>query len=249
MQSSYPDSGLPPGQPEPDRAPLIRLRAVNKVYKTAAGDFPALKGVHADIYAGEFIGILGKSGAGKTTLVNMIAAVDHLTSGEIWVGDVGVHKLSENQATQWRGRNLGVIYQSFQLMPTLNLLDNVMLSMDFNGSYRPLRSRERALDLLRQVELEEHAFKLPSLISGGQQQRVAIARALANDPPIIVADEPTGRLDSVTAETIFEVFELLVRQGKTILMVSHDPAFFNRYSRVLWIADGLFTSEPQFTLA
>ena len=227
---------------------LIRLQNLRKSYKTAAGDFPALKGLDAEIYPGEFIGILGKSGAGKTTLVNMITAVDHLNEGEIWVGGVAVHQLNENQAADWRGRSLGVIYQSFQLMPTLSLLDNVMLSMDFNGLYHPRRSRERAMSLLRQVEIEEHALKIPSLISGGQQQRVAIARALANDPPIIIADEPTGRLDSVTAETIFKIFELLLEQGKTILMVSHDPTFVQRYSRVLWLADGKLTDEPQFSI-
>ena len=234
--------------------PLISLRGVTKVYKTAAGDFPALNGINLDILPGEFIGILGKSGAGKSTLVNLITGVDHLTSGEIWVqADPGrpplaVHKLNENQAAAWRGRSLGVIFQSFQLMPTLSLLDNITLPMDFSGLYRPLRSRGQAMDLLRQVELEEHARKLPSTISGGQQQRVAIARALANDPPIIVADEPTGRLDSVTAETIFQIFEQLVAQGRTMLMVSHDPSFFKRYSRVIWIADGSLTDVPQLEM-
>jgi putative ABC transport system ATP-binding protein len=231
-----------------DASPLISLRAVTKSYKTASGDFMALRGIDADIYPGEFVGVLGKSGAGKSTLVNMITAVDHLTSGEINVNGVAVHSLNENQASLWRGRNLGVVFQSFQLMSSLSLLDNIMLAMDFCGLYRPLRSPERALDLLRQVELEEHARKLPNAISGGQQQRLAIARALANDPPIIVADEPTGRLDSVTAETIFHIFENLVAQGRTILMVSHDPSFFQRYSRILWIADGLLTDEPQFEM-
>jgi putative ABC transport system ATP-binding protein len=231
-----------------DTSALISLRAVTKSYKTASGDFLALKGIDANIYPGEFVGVLGKSGAGKSTLVNMITAVDHLTSGEIWINGVAVHDLNENQAALWRGRNLGVVYQSFQLMSSLSLLDNIMLAMDFCGLYRPLRSSERALDLLRQVELEEHARKLPNSISGGQQQRLAIARALANDPPIIIADEPTGRLDSVTAETVFHVFEKLVAQGRTIMMVSHDPSFFQRYSRILWIADGLLTDEPQFEM-
>jgi ABC-type lipoprotein export system ATPase subunit len=225
---------------------FISLNGVVKAYKTPAGDFLALKGIDADIQRGEFIGILGKSGAGKSTLVNILTAVDHLTQGEVWVDGVAVHKLSENQAAAWRGRNLGVIYQSFQLMSTLSLLDNVMLAMDFSGTYRPIRSQERAMELLRQVEIAEHARKLPGAISGGQQQRVAIARALANDPQILVADEPTGRLDSVTAETIFGIFENLVAQGRTILMVSHDPSFYQRYTRVLWLADGQLTDEPQF---
>jgi putative ABC transport system ATP-binding protein len=225
---------------------LITLREVVKTYKTPAGDFFALKGIDAQIYPGEFIGILGKSGAGKSTLVNMITGVDHLTSGEVWVNGVAVHQLNEDQAAQWRGRNLGVVYQSFQLMPTLTLLDNVMLPMDFSGRFNPRKSIDQAMDLLDQVELASHAKKLPADISGGQQQRVAIARALANDPAIIVADEPTGRLDSSTAETIFNIFERLVKAGKTILMVSHDPGFFQRYSRSMWISEGKITSEPQF---
>jgi putative ABC transport system ATP-binding protein len=226
--------------------PIIRLQTVAKAYKTAAGDFWALKGLTTEIYPGEFVGLLGKSGAGKSTLVNLITGVDHASAGEIWVADVPVHRLSEDQAARWRGRSLGVIYQSFQLMPSLSVLQNVLLAMDFCGAYRGRRSVELALDVLRQVELEEHAYKLPADISGGQQQRVAIARALVNDAPLLVADEPTGRLDSVTAETIFSIFERLVEQGKTIFMVSHDPSFFPRYSRVLWIADGQLTEEPQF---
>ncbi len=226
--------------------PLITLRGVIKSYKTPAGDFFALKGIDAEIYPGEFVGILGKSGAGKSTLINMITGVDHLTAGEIWVGGVAVHKLNENQAAQWRSRSLGVVYQTFQLMPTLSLLNNIMLPMDFSGEYRPRRSREIAHTLLTEVELDDHAHKLPAEISGGEQQRVAIARALANDPPIIIADEPTGRLDSTTAEHIFRIFEDLMRRGKTIVMVSHDPGFFRRYSRTLWIADGKFTDRLQF---
>jgi putative ABC transport system ATP-binding protein len=226
--------------------PIISLRGVAKAYKTPAGDFLALKGVDAEINPGEFVGIWGKSGAGKSTLVNMISGVDHLTRGEVWVDGVGVHKLSESQAARWRGRNLGVIFQSFQLMPTLNLLENVMLPMDFAGQFRPRKSLERAYELLNEVELGDHARKLPADISGGQQQRVAIARALANDPPILIADEPTGRLDSSTAETVFAIFEGLVKKGKTIVMVSHDPTFIRRYSRVLWIADGQFTQQAPF---
>ena len=226
--------------------PLITVRQAVKAYKTPAGDFFALKGIDAEFYPGEFIGILGKSGAGKTTLVNLLTGVDHLTSGEIWFNDIPIHGLSENQASRWRSNNLGVIFQTFQLMPSLSLIDNVMLAMDFAGSYRPIRSAERAMNLLRAVEIDEHAHKLPADISGGQQQRVAIARSLANDPAVLIADEPTGRLDSVTAEVIFEIFENLVRQGKTVIMVSHDPSFYQRYSRVIWIADGKITDQPQF---
>ena len=226
--------------------PMITLRDVAKAYKTPAGDFWALKGLDAEILPGEFVGIWGKSGAGKSTLVNMISGVDHLSRGEVWVDGVAVHKLSESQAARWRGRSLGVIYQSFQLMPTLNLLENVALAMDFAGRFHPRRSLERARELLDEVELGDHARKLPADISGGQQQRVAIARALANDPPVLIADEPTGRLDSSTAETVFDIFESLVQRGKTIVMVSHDPSFSRRYSRVLWIADGQFTDQAPF---
>jgi putative ABC transport system ATP-binding protein len=198
----------------------------------------ALKGVNLDVYPGEFVAILGKSGAGKTTLVNMLTGVDRPTAGEVWVEGVPVHALNDAQLALWRGRNLGIVYQSFYLMPTLSVLDNVMLPIDFCGLYRPRLSRERALELLRQVELEEHAGKLPSAISGGQQQRVAIARALANDPTLIVADEPTGRLDSTTAETIFKIFLQLIERGKTILMVTHDQGLAQRVSRQLSIVDG-----------
>lgn len=218
--------------------PLIRMRGVTKHYPTAGGDFPALKGITLDVARGELLGIVGKSGAGKTTLINMVTGIDHLTAGEVWVEDTPVHRLDENRLARWRGSRLGIVYQSFHLMPTLSLLQNVMLPMDFCGRFRPRQSPVRALDLLQQVGLEEHARKLPSQISGGQQQRVAIARALANDPPILVADEPTGRLDSTTAEAVFEIFVALAAQGKTILMVTHDTSLARRMSRVAHIVDG-----------
>jgi putative ABC transport system ATP-binding protein len=223
--------------------PIVELENVVKVYSTAAGDFTALKGVDVSIEAGEFVGVVGKSGAGKSTLLNMINGVDHLTSGRVVVrsngSDVHVHDLSEDDLALWRGRTMGVVYQSFQLLPMLTLLENVMLPMDLCDLYQPRRSRERALDLLRLVELEEHAHKLPAFISGGQQQRVAIARALANDPPIIIADEPTGSLDSVTADHIFEVFEQLATdRGKTIVMVTHDNGLAPRFHRHYQLADG-----------
>jgi putative ABC transport system ATP-binding protein len=222
--------------------PLIQLRQVTKVYETAAGDFPALRGISADIYNGEFLGVIGKSGAGKSTLMNMITGVDHLTSGEVIVHNdkeaVSIHSLSEDAMALWRGRSVGVVYQSFQLLPMLTLVENILLPMDLCGLYNRTESRERALELLRMVELEEHAYKLPNYISGGQQQRVAIARALANDPPILVADEPTGSLDSVTADHVFEVFERLIKTGKTIIMVTHDNSLTPRFSRHLVIQDG-----------
>jgi putative ABC transport system ATP-binding protein len=222
--------------------PLIELRDVTKVYSTAAGDFTALKGINLQVQAGEFVGIIGKSGAGKSTLLNMITGVDHLNSGEVIVNNgaaVSVHKMDEDAIALWRGQTLGVVFQSFQLLPMLTLVENITLPMDLCGNFNPRRSRERALELLRLVEIEEHADKLPAFISGGQQQRVAIARALANDPPVLIADEPTGSLDSVTAEHIFEVFEhLITEQGKTIVMVTHDQSLAPRFSRRLQIVDG-----------
>jgi len=227
--------------------PLIQLRQVYKVYETIAGDFPALRGINAEVQRGEFLGVIGKSGAGKSTLLNMITGVDHLTSGEVIVhgdsGPISIHKLNENDLGLWRGRNLGVVYQSFQLLPMLTLVENIMLPMDLCGLYQRGGSRERAFELLRLVELEEHALKLPNYISGGQQQRVAIARALANDPPILVADEPTGSLDSVTADHVFQVFEQLLDMGKTIIMVTHDNSLAPRFSRHLVIQDGEIISD------
>ena len=223
--------------------PLIHIRDAVKVYSTAAGKFEALKRVNLQVGAGEFVGIIGKSGAGKSTLLNMITGVDHLTSGEVIVNSngssVSIHSMSEDEIASWRGRSMGVVFQSFQLLPMLTLVENITLPMDLCGLYNARQSRKRALDLLRLVEIEDHADKLPAQISGGQQQRVAIARALANDPPILVADEPTGSLDSVTAEHIFEFFEHLVsEQGKTILMVTHDGSLAPRFTRTFEIVDG-----------
>jgi putative ABC transport system ATP-binding protein len=223
--------------------PIIHMRDVVKIYSTAAGDFTALKAVNLQVETGEFVGIVGKSGAGKSTLLNMVTGVDHLTAGEVIVNTngspVSIHKMNEDAIANWRGHNLGVMYQSFQLLPMLTLLENVMLPMDLCGRFNAKLSRERALELLRLVEIEDHANKLPSQISGGQQQRVSIARALANDPQILVADEPTGSLDSLTAEHVFDVFEQLVtEQGKTIVMVTHDESLKSRFSRTVRIVDG-----------
>lgn len=218
--------------------PLVQLREVVKTYKTAAGAVTALKGISATFGRGEFVAIIGKSGAGKSTLVNMITGVDHLTSGEVQVKGTSIHTLNENALALFRGLTMGVVYQSFELLPSLSLLDNVMLPMDFCGLYQGRSSLERARQLLTEVGLAEHMGKTPTRISGGQQQRVAIARALANDPPLIVADEPTGNLDSATAEGIFELFTGLVRRGKTVIMVTHDEGLAQRVTRVLHIVDG-----------
>jgi putative ABC transport system ATP-binding protein len=217
---------------------LISVKNLTKVYQTAAGAFTALKAINLEVFPGELLAVIGKSGAGKTTLINMISGIDRITSGKVRFGNHDIDQMSENQLASWRGSNVGMIYQSFYLMPGLNLLNNITLPLDFAGRYQREKAKARAMELLRMVELEDHAYKYPSQISGGQQQRVAIARALVNDPAVIVADEPTGRLDSATAEIIFRLFETLVARGKTILMVSHDKNFAERSTRTLEIADG-----------
>ena len=202
---------------------LIRLRDVRKAYKTPAGDFLALKGIDLDVRQGEFLAVVGKSGAGKSTLINMITGIDRPTAGEIRVGTQAIQDMSEDQIATWRGRHVGVVFQFFQLLPMLTCAENVMMPMDFAGLYSgPRERRERALHLLERVGIAEHADKLPSAVSGGQRQRVAIARALANDPMLLAADEPTGNLDSKTADEMFELFERLVDEGKTIVLVTHD---------------------------
>jgi putative ABC transport system ATP-binding protein len=217
---------------------VIETRQLVKVYKTAAGNYPALKGIDLQVKHGEFAAVLGKSGAGKSTMINLITGIDRPTSGEVVVNGTPIHHLHEDQRSRWRGLNLGVVFQFFQLLPSLTLIENITLVMDFNNTY-PLRERkQRALHLLDQVGIAEHAYKIPSRISGGQQQRVAIARALANDPPVIVADEPTGNLDSKTAHEIFDLFSRLVEQGKTLLVVTHDKEIAARATRIIEMADG-----------
>lgn len=217
---------------------LIDLRQIVKIYESAAGKFTVLKGVDLQVDTGEFVAIIGKSGSGKSTLINMLTGIDRPTTGDILVGDTAVHKLSESQMAVWRGRNLGIIFQFFQLLPTLSLVENVMLPMDFSNMFTPRERYQRAMQLLEQVDMTEHAHKLPSAVSGGQAQRVAIARALANDPPILVADEPTGSLDSRTANAVFALFEDLVKRGKTIVMVTHDNDLARRASRAVIVVDG-----------
>ncbi len=227
---------------------LLQVRQVVKTYHSSAGDFTALKGIDLTVDRGEFVAIIGKSGCGKSTLINMITGIDRPTSGEVWVNGTAVHTLSEGAIAQWRGRELGVIFQFFQLLPTLTVMQNVMLPMDFCHTYPIPQRRERAMHLLDTVGLADVAHKLPSSVSGGQQQLAAIARALANDPPILAADEPTGNLDSATAEIIFQLFNQLVDQGKTILMVTHDPDKARRVTRVVTIVDGeILKTQPEFT--
>jgi len=234
----FPERIEPAAQGDGGDEPLVRLREVTKVYPTAAGEVVALAGVSAEFRRGEFAGVIGKSGAGKSTLANMISGVDRLTSGEVWVNGVAVHKLPEDELARWRGRHVGVVYQSFELIGQLSLLDNVMLPMDLCGYYERQRSYRRAMQLLEMLEIADHAHKPPGAISGGQQQRVAIARALANDPDLIVADEPTGNLDSTTGEVIFEIFAQLAARGKTVVMVTHEQSYLPRFNHVLRLVDG-----------
>jgi putative ABC transport system ATP-binding protein len=222
---------------------LIDLRAVSKSYATAAGNFTALRQIDLLVDRGEFVAVVGKSGSGKSTLINMITGIDRPTAGQVLIGDTAVHTLSEGQMAVWRGKHVGVIFQFFQLLPTLTILENVMLPMDFCNTYPARERASRAMALLDEVEMTEHADKLPAATSGGQQQRAAIARALANDPAIVVADEPTGNLDSKTADAVFDLFQRLVDEGKTILMVTHDDELAHRAGRTVTIADGLIVGD------
>jgi putative ABC transport system ATP-binding protein len=217
---------------------LIDLRDVVKTYETGAGDVTVLKDVTLRVQGGEYVSIVGPSGSGKSTLLNMMTGIDRPTAGEVFVGGEAVHALSENELARWRGRYVGVIFQFFQLLPTLTVLENVMLPMDFCKVYRRRERKERAMGLLEQVSIADQADKLPSALSGGQQQRAAIARALANDPPLVVADEPTGNLDTVTAAEVFALFEKLVGQGKTLMVVTHDRSLSAQTERVLHLLDG-----------
>lgn len=222
---------------------LIKLHQVEKTFSTNAGSFQALKTIDLIINRGEFVGIIGKSGSGKSTLINMITGIDRPSGGEVVVDDVPVHTLNENKMAGWRGRNLGIVFQFFQLLPNLSIIDNVRLPMDFCHSFSPKDRHSRAMQLLEMVDMADHAQKLPSALSGGQQQRVAIARALANDPPIIIADEPTGNLDSKTADVVFSLFKKLAEEGKTVVMVTHDSALARRVERTVIIADGEVVNE------
>jgi putative ABC transport system ATP-binding protein len=229
-----------------DSSAFIKLRQVVKSYSSQAGQVTALKGIDLSVDRGEFLVVTGKSGSGKTTLVNMLSGLDRLTSGEIWVDGIPLHLLDPEKTARWRGKNLGVVFQTFELLPTLTILQNVMLPMDFAARYDRRDQRARALQLLEQVEIPEHAHKIPAALSGGQQQRASIARAMANDPDILVADEPTGSLDSATAETVVEVFENLVRQGRTVVLVTHDKDIARRGSRMIILSDGeIVDSHPQ----
>ena len=222
---------------------VIQLKNVSKLYQIGEVSFTALDKVSLGIREGEFVAVMGPSGSGKSTLLNMITGIDRPTNGEVTVTGHAVHTMSENRLAIWRGKHMGIIFQFFQLLPALSLLHNVMLPMDFARKYTPKDRSQRAMQLLEGVGLADHVHKLPGMVSGGEQQRAAIARALANDPALIVADEPTGNLDSKTTEKIFEFFHLLVEQGKTMLMVTHDVELARQTPRVMQIRDGRITNN------
>lgn len=225
-------------QQQDPRAKLIEVRAATKTYPGAGGGFTALRDVSLEFRAGEHVAIIGKSGSGKSTLLNLLTGIDHPSHGRIVVNGVALHALDESGLASWRGRNIGIVFQFFQLIPTLTVLENLLLAMDFVNAVPRNDRQRRARQLLDQMGIGAQAGKLPAALSGGEQQRAAIARALANDPPIVVADEPTGNLDSQTTEVIQSLFRQLADAGKTIIVVTHDPAASARFARVITLKDG-----------
>jgi putative ABC transport system ATP-binding protein len=217
---------------------MISLQHLTKLYQTPAGSFAALKDVSLEIGAGEFVAVSGKSGSGKSTLLNMLGGIDRSSSGTATVDGAVLDKMSERSLARWRGRSVGFVFQFFQLLPTLTAVENVMLPMDFRRVIPAGRRRARAIELLDAVGISDQARKLPSALSGGQQQRVAIARALANDPPVILADEPTGNLDSDTGAAILSLFAKLASSGKTVVLVTHERGLAGLTSRRVELADG-----------
>ncbi|HEX3046155.1 MAG TPA: ABC transporter ATP-binding protein [Bacillota bacterium] len=220
---------------------LITLTRVCKQYETPSGPFTALSDVSLQVSPGEFVAVFGKSGSGKSTLINMITGIDNPSSGEIFIGNTAVHALNQEQLAIWRGKNIGIIFQFFQLLPTLTVAENVMLPMDFCKTYPARARRDRAISLLAKLGISEQADKLPADLSGGQQQRAAIARALANDPPILVADEPTGNLDSQTSAEVIRSFAGLAAEGKTVIVVTHERDMSRYCTRSITLADGSVT--------
>ena len=218
--------------------PMIDVRNLVKRFAVGEGEVTVLKDISFQVKRGEFLSIVGPSGSGKSTLINMFTGIDRPSEGEIEVGGTKIDEMNEGQLAQWRGQNLGLVFQFFQLLPALSLVDNVILPMDFANKFERKERRERALGLLDTVGLADQALKLPGMVSGGQQQRAAIARALANDPPLIVGDEPTGNLDSASSERMVDLFFQLVEEGKTLIMVTHDQAIARRTPRMIEIADG-----------
>ncbi len=230
-------------------AGVIELRGVSKAYELAAGRFMALKGIDLRVAEGEFVAVVGKSGSGKSTLINVITGIDSPTAGEVIVGRTAVHTLSQEQLAVWRGRNVGIVFQFFQLLPTLTVAENVVLPMDFCRVHAARERRDRARALLEKVGIAAQADKLPAALSGGEQQRAAIARALANDPHLIVADEPTGNLDSRTADAVLQLFAGLAGEGRTVVMVTHERDVSRYLARTIMLSDGAIVADGRGTYA
>jgi putative ABC transport system ATP-binding protein len=225
------------------KKPVIELRDISKAYDTAAGKFLALKHIDIQIHAGEFVAVIGRSGSGKSTLINLITGIDTPTSGEVFVASTPVHDLDQEKLAVWRGKNVGIVFQFFQLLPTLTVAENIVLPMDFCKTYPQRERRERAFSLLEKVGIVEQADKLPSDLSGGQQQRAAIARALANEPQLLVADEPTGNLDSQTSDAVIQLFADLATEGKTVVMVTHERDLSRHFTRSISLSDGVVVND------
>jgi putative ABC transport system ATP-binding protein len=224
-------------------APVIQLRRVTKAYQTGTKAFTALDDINLNICRGEFTAVVGRSGSGKSTLINMITGIDVPSSGEVIVGETPIHQLDQERLAIWRGKNVGIVFQFFQLLPTLTVVENVMLPMDFCNTFPPRQRRERALSMLERVGIVDQADKLPADLSGGQQQRAAIARALANDPKLVVADEPTGNLDSQTTDAVMRLFAGLAAEGKTVVMVTHERDLAHFFTRFITLTDGRITAN------
>ena len=225
--------------------PVIRLRGVNKTYATGSATCVALADVDLDVFAGEFVAITGKSGSGKSTVLNLLGGLDRPTAGEVWVDGQAMKTLSEQALARWRGRSVGIVFQFFQLMPMLSAVENVMLPMDLAGRWPASERRQRALALLDRLGVQAQADKLPTAMSGGQQQRVAVARALANAPALLLADEPTGNLDSYNASALLDLLGELVAEGQTLVMVTHDPSVLRQVDRTVTLEDGRVASREE----
>jgi putative ABC transport system ATP-binding protein len=222
---------------------FIQFKQVSKWFESPAGRFDALKNVNLHIGEGEYVAIVGKSGSGKSTLLNMLTGIDHPNQGTVNINSINIHTLNESRLAEWRGKNVGIVFQFFQLIPTLTISENILLAMDFVNVIPGRERTKRAKTLLSQVGISQHADKLPAALSGGEQQRAAIARALANDPPILVADEPTGNLDSKTTEAIQRLFVDLVDNGKTVIVVTHEKVAGAEYNRVITLKDGAIVDD------
>lgn len=225
------------------QVPIVDVREVVKKFMVGNTEITILKGISFKVYPGEFVIIVGPSGNGKSTLLNMCTGIDYPNGGRVIVTGKDIHEMNANSQSLWRGQSVGIVFQFFQMMPSLTLFNNVMLPMELAGKYSAKERKDRAAYLLDLVGLQEQKHKLPGTVSGGQQQRAAIARALANDPPLLIADEPTGNLDPTSARIVFDIFQKLVDEGKTIMMVTHDQELAGRVSRQIEIINGRITKD------